>query len=376
MLDDEWSQFLSGGILTPIAATATMTLVPTPSPLYISTTTKIAYLNQAIDLNRLFFQLKIIGYSESRIGILKKVMKFTCTSQEEIDVLNERTQEAHTEIISSNISGSRMKFKDVRKISVGMSSKDILMKSKKKSAFYNCLVIILRVRIPSSTFKEYHIKIFNTGKLEIPGIQNSDEFQIVVQTFLQVIDYDNLTIIPAVTDTVLINSNFNCGFYIKRDLFYEILKHEYGMQCVYDPCSYPGIQCKFFYDIKKEIQTGVQDYDDIKGKGYGYCKGGGGSKPKSKLFLKKNGKYSELSIMIFRTGSILIVGMCSEDTLSKVYDVFRQILLTEFPRIVQETTRQMNTTTSTTRKKKMVSINVKQPEAEEKQQQQLPAIGL
>ena len=63
------------------------------------------------------------------------------------------------------------KFKDVRKISIGISKKDMLTnRTKKKGAFYNCFVIILRV-FEEIKFKEYHIKIFNTGKIELPGIQ-------------------------------------------------------------------------------------------------------------------------------------------------------------------------------------------------------------
>ena len=49
---------------------------------------------------------------------------------------------------------------------------------------------------------------------------------------------------------VLINSNFNCGFNIKRDVLYKILKYEYNIPTIYDPCMYPGIQCKYNYEIK------------------------------------------------------------------------------------------------------------------------------
>ena len=80
------------------------------------------------------------------------------------------------------------------------------------------------------TFKEMHIKVFNTGKLEIPGIQHDDSLQNVVNILIRVlkgivgehIDYQKNK-----CDTVLINSNFNCGFYIDRDKLYNILKYKY-----------------------------------------------------------------------------------------------------------------------------------------------------
>ena len=41
-------------------------------------------------------------------------------------------------------------------------------------------------------------------------------------------------------------------------------------------------------------------------------------------------KYSEISFMIFRTGSCLIVGNCTERILRFVYDSIKQILHDEF----------------------------------------------
>ena len=49
-------------------------------------------------------------------------------------------------------------------------------------------------------------------------------------------------------ETVLINSNFSCNYYIDRDILAHRLKYEYNIHVVYDPCSYPGIQCKFYYN--------------------------------------------------------------------------------------------------------------------------------
>ena len=56
-------------------------------------------------------------------------------------------------------------------------------------------------------------------------------------------------------ETVLINSNFTCGYYIDRNKLYHILKFTYGINSAYDPCSYPGIQCEFYYNVNSKIQT-------------------------------------------------------------------------------------------------------------------------
>ena len=94
---------------------------------------------------------------------------------------------------------------------------------------------------------------------------------------------DNLICNKNDCETVLINSNFNCGFYINRDKLYNILKYQYKIDCIFDACQYPGIQCKYYYT----------DTD--------------------------NDKLYKISFMIFRTGSILIVGKCNENIFPKKY---------------------------------------------------------
>ena len=58
-------------------------------------------------------------------------------------------------------------------------------------------------------------------------------------------------------ETVLINSNFSCNYIINRNKLFDILKFKYNLHALYDPCSYPGIQCKFYYNENKKIQNGI-----------------------------------------------------------------------------------------------------------------------
>jgi hypothetical protein len=43
----------------------------------------------------------------------------------------------------------------------------------------------------------------------------------------------------------------------------------------------------------------------------------------------------EVSFMIFRTGSVLIVGMCVEDVLFEIYEFLKLLLLAEFENVCQ-----------------------------------------
>jgi hypothetical protein len=297
-------------------------VAPKATDIYISTKTKIAYLNKTIDLKSIFWSVPIISYSTPINGVIKKQMKFNSTTKEELELIQDKIKneiyfEEHVITHIDNPSG-RIKFKDIRKISIGISKKDILSyRCKKKSAFYNCFVIILRMKI-ENIFKEFHVKVFNTGKLEIPGIQNETTFQMILSEVIKTLQpyVDNkLEYNPNSEETVLINSNFNCGFFINRDELFEILTKKYNIQAIYDPCSYPGIQCKFYYNPDIGIQNGCQISEENK-------------------HLYQNIK--EVSFMIFRTGSVLIVGKCDENVLILIYDFLKIILNNEYTNICQK----------------------------------------
>ena len=73
---------------------------------------------------------------------------------------------------------------DGEEVFIGLCKKDFINQRKlEKGAFYNCFVIILRVKI-NYVFNEYHIKVFNTGKLELPGIKNDEELQLIINKLL------------------------------------------------------------------------------------------------------------------------------------------------------------------------------------------------
>ena len=136
---------------------------------------------------------------------------------------------------------------------------------------------------------------------------------------------------------MLINSNFNCGYYINRETLYDILKLKYNIQAIYDPCSYPGIQCKFYYNPDIGIQSGSQISEENK-------------------HLYKNIK--EVSFMIFRTGSVLIVGKCHEDVLMIIYNFLKNILRDEYRNICQKNIKINNEIKDSDKKKKVHRKNI------------------
>ena len=388
-IDDEWESFLqnNGELVdnniettiricdksSQILQSSDVTNIPKCSPIYISTKTKICYLNiNQIDIKTIFWKIPIIDYATPQQGIIKKQIKYSSTCKDDVEYISKQLENVkyYEEQIIEHIENpeGRIKYKDQRKISIGISKKDILSyRSKKKRAFFNCFVLIMRI-LYNDEYKEIHIKVFNTGKLEIPGIQNDILLDIVLNLLVKIltpyiketevekekynnkpsaddnnkpsaddnnkpsaddnnkpsaddnnkpsaddnnkpsVDKEELNYLPDKSQTVLINSNFNCGYFIDRDKLYDLLKYKYRINSNFDACSYPGIQCKFYYD--DTIQSSFQN----------------GQQPNHKEF-------QEISFMIFRTGSVLVVGKCEEDVLNHIYQFIKNILELEYNHI-------------------------------------------
>jgi len=336
-IDAEWESYINanknGSINHPDKAECSKVVVndsnlilPKCEELYISTTTKVLYLNQEIDIHNIFWKIPTIEYWRPESGVIKKQMKVVSHTKEEYELYCNKLESLkyYTEHVIKKIdnpNARRNKFKDERKITIGMSKRDIMnCRGKVKNAFYNCFALILRFTY-NGIFHEIHAKIFNTGKMEIPGILNDELLQNakkMILTLLTPLLEKKIEFSEHHTESnVLINSNFNCGFYINRDTLYTILRNKYHIETAFDPCSYPGVKCKFYYnnELSEDEQKGTINRDDRSQK---LCE------------LNDNVRYTEVSFMIFRTGSCLIVGNCTEKILRFVFGFIKNILQTEF----------------------------------------------
>ena len=341
MVDDEWDSFLSGQNECGFSSSKTSFIennnivdeisgdVPECQDLYISTTTKVLFLNQIIDIQTIYWKIPITDYWKPESGVIKKQIKIVSKTQEELDAYYCKLESInyYNEVIIKqliNQDARRIKFKDERKITIGMSKKDIMTcRGKVKNAFYNCFALILRFKFKEQ-YREIHVKVFNTCKLEIPGVLNHDMLSIVKQMVLDILSPYTDSLLEFlehdIENNVLINSNFNCGFYIDRDKLHNILRSsKYNIETAYDPCSYPGVKCKYYFnhEIGFDItqQRGKLLHAD---------------RTMKMSELDNAIKYSEISFMLFRTGSCLIVGNCTERILRFVYNYIKQILHDEY----------------------------------------------
>jgi hypothetical protein len=337
--------------------------------LYISTQTQIFFLNISdIEIDPMFWEIPIIDYNIPRDGVIKKQMRVIANTILEFEDYNSKltNYEYYTEKIIKQIDNPKarkVKYKDVRKLTVGISKKDILnCHGKSKNAFINCFAMILRVKC-EDVFHEIHVKVFNTGKLAIPGIVSETLLECTKTCLLNILSpcfpNQELKLVYAadsplmkrlvrakktkkkIGDTtttsinenpksyfeyvrpkgnVLINSNFNCGYHIQQEKVKALLRNKYGLNPSYDPSMYPGVKCKFYYKNDLPIdapQSGILATDDT-------CA------TMTELDELSREKYTRVSFMIFRTGNCLIVGNCTKEILNYVFMYVKKILMDEY----------------------------------------------
>ena len=185
-IDDEWLNFINNNEtqasdLGYNENNNENNIIPESTSLNISTKTKIIYLNKIIKLEDIFWKINLINYIDNIDGVIKKQIKIQTNTTDDYNFVQDKIKEYSKFYVEQNIlytteshTVRQDNFKDVRKINIGITKKDITSyRSKLKSALYNCFVRILRIFFKEQ-LKEIHVKIFKTGKMEIHGINNDE----------------------------------------------------------------------------------------------------------------------------------------------------------------------------------------------------------
>ena len=376
---DDWLSFASKTMSNNELANSTKVKVDTIenedelnkcSPLHISTKSRLLTINIPIDPD-IFWVIPVIPYSTPDIGVIKKLRKFNSNSQEELNTIlklsgaDTELSGADTELSCENNNNNNMvspcnryihkvtthlddtntkiKYKDIRFITMGIDIKDIEKTPKKKSkikTFHNCVVLSLRLKLIDNVFKEFHVKLFNDnqmggmtrGRIEIAGVK-LDSYTTMVYNYI--INMLHATRPATIEDVklvdqriILTNSDFKCGYNVERKDLYKILKTKYKntIESTFESPSYPGIKCKIF--INKLDNSIIENHVLVKPLKITKKMKAEGIVP------TKEKKNVRVSVMIFRTGSVLISGNCDEDIIKIVYEYFKNIFIEEKEAIV------------------------------------------
>ena len=123
-------------------------------------------------------------------------------------------------------------------------------------------------------------------------------------------------------DIVLINSDFNINFKIKRNILHAILKDEYNLISRFEPGIYPGVNNKYYWNT---------DYrsDPSKKPGVCYCK-----KPcDGKGLGCGDGDCKKITIAAFSSGSVIITGARKIEQINDCYDFINKVFKDNYMKV-------------------------------------------
>ncbi len=271
-------------------ANTSINIIPTPTDLRISTITAVCQTNLTVNLSKLIEHIddEIIDFNSS-----------------------------NNEGIIKSIYGTIVKgYKNSNK------------KKKIEKYFYNQVTSIIRIK-KEDNYKEINIKIFNNGKLQLTGLKKKEDGIYCIELLIKSINNihkkypDDIFKVYGDSikyhsfEVVLINSDYSARFKIKRDKLHEILINEYNLYSSYEPCIYPGVNSKFFWNDK---------YNNFPNKGICYCtekcdgKGNGSG----------NGQCKKITISIFQSGNVIITGARTFEQINTAYLFINDVFKTNF----------------------------------------------
>jgi hypothetical protein len=113
----------------------------------------------------------------------------------------------------------------------------------------------------------------------------------------------------------LINSDYDVGFRIKRDLLHRCLRQNYpDTLCAYEPCIYQGLKIKFMWNDAPEAAStpqGVCMCGEVDGTGRTCIGRGFGHEP---------GDCRKVTVAVFQSGKVVVTGA---HTLAQLNDAYR-----------------------------------------------------
>lgn len=182
-------------------------------------------------------------------------------------------------------------------------------KASKKKVFYNQITIILQIK-PGIMI---NVKIFNNGAASITGIKDrilaTESLEKLSNIFNEILDNEYKL---KDVDIVLINSDYHLGYQVKRDELHRILINECKICSSYEPCIYPGVNSKFFWNNTKF---------DSKYPGKCICSKSCNGKGTG----SGDGKCKKITISTFQSGSVIITGARNMEQIKDSYNFINNV---------------------------------------------------
>lgn len=186
--------------------------------------------------------------------------------------------------------------------------------SKKTTVFFNQATLHFFYE------KIINVKLFNNGKIQMTGLKRENQGETVIKELIDIIqtidskntnkiflkspekyEYDNYRI-------ALINSDFDYGRAIDRENLQEIMI-SMDMFSSFEPCIYPGVNIKYFYNTNNCESKGVCNCErkcNGKGDGVETCR--------------------RVTIAVFNSGKIIITGAMNREQLVECYNFINEVI--------------------------------------------------
>ena len=191
--------------------------------------------------------------------------------------------------------------------------------------FYNCATL----QVVLGENKCANVKLFNNGKLQLTGIPHPDLGQKTIKIICDLINSlntkennfclaKNTNIKLQSYKTVMINTCYDLGISIDRDVTSNILNKRYNFNTVWEGDGYPGVRVLYYYN-ENSIGTDQEGICNCNNNNTNKCSGKGCG----------NGinECRKISIAIFQSGKVIIAGGCQETKpIFQVYKHFNSII--------------------------------------------------
>ena len=198
---------------------------------------------------------------------------------------------------------------------------------KKRNKFYNQSTLLVRMLSEHIV----NLKLFRNGGIQMTGLKYEEEgvecitdVIIPILTKLKgVIDEKYITGENTLHidkyDIVMINSNYVTNFKIKRDVLHEILNKNYGILASYEPCIYPGVNAKYYWnETHDKYNEGVCSCES---KCVGKGRGNG------------DGDCKKITISTFQSGSVIITGARNTKQIYDAYNFINEVFARHYNEI-------------------------------------------
>jgi TATA-box binding protein (TBP) (component of TFIID and TFIIIB) len=373
--------------------------IPVPSELKISTMTCLCLLNTDINLDILSRFIRVYHKDDPIItsgkGGIVYVEYFLllprgqyCGKKAQIKKKELQINDKLRKIMNNNTNYEGSSFGDSNfKEPDPNKSKKRKKKTIKKRQFENQATLIFHF----DKGRYVNIKVFHNGKIQMTGVRSTEEAHLIVLRLIEIIKettvfklnwddvkddkswltknqyiYTNLNGIdktfclvmvndiltwidhkddknfivntPAIPDntkinmtkfeTVMINSNYTIGFNIDRSKLHLILKRKYNIYATLDS-TYQAVKSYYFFDSYNQDHNGVCKCDVP-------C-----------FVIKEQQKgvtppCSQVTISVFRTGSVIITGGCTLEQTHVAYNFINNVIKDNFKLIYQKNEQEVD----------------------------------